>query len=127
MWGIFAVNDTLHPDVYTKRAHYYVFKQLFNFVRPGFKRIDISTSLTNMTVSAFCDPANGTIVITGKNNSDIPQTIDGILKNIPDISDLKFYYTDATHNFYRGSDVTITNQSFSKLVPASCVFTIVSM
>ena len=59
MWGIFGINDTLHPDVYTKRAHYYVFKQLFNFVRPGFKRIDISTNLSDMTVSAFCDPANG--------------------------------------------------------------------
>jgi hypothetical protein len=127
MWGIFGINDTLHPDVYTKRTHYYVFKQLFNFVKPGFERIDISTRLSNMTVSAFCDPANGTIVITGKNDSDTPKTIEGILKNIPNKSKLKFYYTDATHNFFRGSDVLVTNQSFSKVVPASCVFTITGM
>jgi len=127
MWGIFAVNDTLRPDVYTKRAHYYTFKQLFNFVRPGFERIDIATSLSNMTVSAFRDPANGAIVITGKNDSVTPHTIKGILKNITKSSVLKFYYTDDTHNFFRGSDVMVTNQSFSKVVPASCVFTIISM
>jgi hypothetical protein len=127
MWGIFAVNDTLRPDVYTKRPHYYVFKQLFDFVRPGYKRIDISTSLPNLTVTAFCDPENGTIVITGKNDKDTPQTIEGILNNIPNKSKLKFYFTDATHNFSRGSDVTVANQCFSKVVPPSCVFTLVSL
>jgi hypothetical protein len=125
MWGIFAVNDTLKPDVYTKRTHYDAFKQLFYFVRPGFKRVDISTSLSKMTVSAFCNPANGTIVITGKNDNDTPQTIDGILKNHSKLSTLKFYYTDAIHNFSRGADATVTHQSFSQLIPASCIFTIV--
>jgi hypothetical protein len=80
-----------------------------------------------MTVSAFCDPANGEIVITGKNDSDIPQRIDGILKNIPDRSKLKFYFTDATHNFFRGPDVTVTSHSFSKLIPPHCVFTLTGM
>jgi hypothetical protein len=127
MWGIFGINDTLHPDVYTKREHYYVFKQLFNFVRPGFKRINISTDLSNMTVSAFIDPAGGTIVITGKNDNESAQTIEGILKNIPDRSKLKFYYTDATHNFFRGPDVTVTSHSFSKLIPPHCVFTLTGM
>jgi O-glycosyl hydrolase len=127
MWGIFGINDTLRPDVYTKRTHYYVFKQLFNFVRPGFKRIEISTDLSDMTVSAFCDPANGAIVITGKNDNESAQTIEVILKNFPDRSKLMFYYTDATHNFIRGSDVTVTSQLFSKLIPAHCVFTLVSM
>ena len=117
MWGIFAVNDTLHPDVYTHRAHYYVFKQLFNFVKPGFKRIDISTKLSKMTVSAFYNPVNGTIVITGKNDSDKAQTIDGILKNLSTVSSLSYYYTDAANNFKQGSDVKITNQAFSKLLP----------
>jgi len=126
MWGIFAVNDTLHPDVYTRRTHYYVFKQLFNFVRPGYKRIEISTGLSDITVSAFCDPADGTIVITGKNDSDRAQTIDGILKSLTNVSTLEFYFTDGSHNFSRSSDVIIKNHSFSKLVPASCVFTMVS-
>jgi O-glycosyl hydrolase len=126
MWGIFAVNDTTHPDVYIKRTHYYVFKQLYNFVKPGFKRIDISTNLSKMTVSAFYNPVNGAIVITGKNDSDRAQTMDGILKNLSALSSLKYYYTDATHNFYRGSDISVSNQTFSKLLPAFCVFTIIS-
>jgi len=126
MWGIFAVDDTLHPDVYTIRTHYYVFQQLFKFVKAGFKRVDISTNLSDMTVSAFYNKATGTTVITGKNDSRSAQTMKGILKNLPAISTLKYYYSDATHNFSQGSDVTVTNQTFSKLLPASCVFTLVS-
>jgi len=125
-WGIFAVNDTLKPAVYTVRPHYYVFKQLYNFVKPGFQRIDVSTSLPKMTVSAFFNSKNGETVITGKNDSDKPQTIDGLLKSLSKVTTLKYYYTDATHNFIRGADVKINNQTFSKLVPASCVFTLVS-
>ncbi len=126
MWGVFAVNDTTHPDVYTKRAHYYVFKQLFNFVKPGFKRIDISTNLSKMTVSSFYNPVDGAIVITGKNDSDKAQAIQGILKNLSVVSSLRYYFTDAAHNFAKGSDIRVTNQTFSKLLPAFCVFTLIS-
>lgn len=126
MWGIFAVNDTTRPDVFTKRAHYYVFKQLYHFVKPGFKRMAISTTLSEMTLSAFHDPLNGTIVITGKNDSDKPQTIQGILKNLSAEAKLKFYYTDTSHNFSRGEDVRVASQTFSKVIPASSVFTLVS-
>ena len=91
MWGIYAINDTLHPDVYTPRPHYYTFKQLFNFVKPGFKRIDISTSLKNITVSAYYNPANGAVVITGKNDSDQQQEISGILKNLSSISSTEIF------------------------------------
>jgi O-glycosyl hydrolase len=79
-----------------------------------------------MTVSAFFDPTNGAIIITGKNDNDSAQAIDGILKNISKVSAMEYYYTDATHNFSRGSNVTVNNKMFSKLVPASCVFTMVS-
>jgi O-glycosyl hydrolase len=126
MWGIFAVNDTTHPDVYTVRTHFYTFKQLYHFVKPGFKRIDISTNLPQMTVSAFLNPENGAIVITGKNDSDKAQTMDGILKNLSALSSLKYYYTDANHNFYRGSDIKVAHQTFSKSLPPFCVFTLTS-
>ena len=123
MWGIFAVNDTLHPDVYTKRPHYYVFKQLYNFVKPGFQRIDISTSLPNMTVSAFYNPINGAIVITGKNDSGSEQKFEGILKNLSGVKNFKYYLTDATHNFYRGADIQVDGHAFSEVIPAFSVFT----
>jgi hypothetical protein len=126
MWGIYAINDTLHPDVYTPRPHYYTFKQLFKFVKPGFKRIDISTSLKNLTVSAYYNPANGAVVITGKNDSDQQQEISGILKNLSSISSLKYFYSDETHHFLREADVPVTHQGFSETVPPYCVFTLVS-
>ncbi len=124
MWGIFAVNDTLHPDVYTHRAHYEVFKQLYHFVKPGFKRIYISTKLSKITLSAFYDPATGSVVITGKNDSNQAQSIEGILQNLPAVSSLNYYYTDAKNNFKKDADVKVVNNKFSKQVPASCVFTL---
>ncbi len=126
MWGVFAVNDTLNPDVYTKRTHYDVLKQLFYFVRPGYKRIDISTSIQNMTIAAFYNEADGTVVITGKNDNPNSQTIMGILKGIPEVSTLKYYFSDAIHNFYKGPDITVTSQKFSKSIPAWSVFTLVA-
>jgi O-glycosyl hydrolase len=125
MWGVYGVNDISHPDVYTKRAHYYVLKQLFNFVKPGFKRIDNSTSLPDITISTFFDPAGKTVVITGMNDSSSAQTIDCELLNLPAISTLKYYYTDVSHNFVQDSDVTVARQRFSKLIPAKCAFTLV--
>ncbi len=125
MWGIFGVNDIKHPDVYTRRTHYYVLQQLFKFVKPGFKRIDNSTSLTNMTISAFHDTASGTIVITGVNDSSSPQTLQCKLLNLPAVTPLKYYFTDASHNFVRDSDVPVGKQAFSKLIRPKCAFTFV--
>ena len=125
MWGVFGVNDINHPDVYTKRPHYYVLKQLFNFVKPGFKRIDSSTSLSVMTISAFYDPVSKILVITGVNDSSSSQTMDCELLSLPAVSTLKYYYTDASHNFVQDSDVTVSRQTFSKLIPAKCAFTLV--
>jgi O-glycosyl hydrolase len=125
-WGIFAVNDTMQPAVYTKRVHYYVFKQLYNFVKPGFSRIDLSTTLSKITLSAFLNPVKGTIVITGKNDSDKAQPIDGVLKNISKVSKLRYYYSDDSHNFTRGEDVKVRDQKYSKTIPPFCVFTLVS-
>ncbi|MEP7258609.1 MAG: hypothetical protein ABI687_09475 [Flavitalea sp.] len=125
MWGIFAINDTLQPDVYVKRTHYYVLKQLFNFVKPGFKRIDISTSLTDMIISAFHDEASGKIVITGINNSNKAQTVDCNTLKLAGLSTLNYYYSNAGHNFTRGADAKVTKQSFTKSIPANSVFTLV--
>jgi O-glycosyl hydrolase len=125
MWGIFAVNDINHPDVYTRRPHYYVLQQLFRFVKPSFKRIDSSTTLTDMTLSTFYDPPSKTIVITGMNDGNSAQTMEGALLNLPTVSTLKYYYTDASHNFVQDSDVTVARQKFSQAIPAKCVFTLV--
>lgn len=125
MWGIFGVNDIHHPDVYTKRAHYYVLKQLFNFVKPGFKRIDNSTSLPDMTLSTLFDPVSKIIVITGMNDGNSAQMMDCDLLNLPAVSTLKYYYTDASHNFAPNSDVKVSGQKFSTPIPAKCAFTLV--
>jgi hypothetical protein len=125
MWGIFAVNDTLHPDIYTSRAHYYTFKQIYHFVKPGYKRISLSTTLPVMTVTAFYNPAGGEIVITGKNDSPAVQDLEGILKNLHPTSSFDYYYSDETNHFLKGPKVPVNHQQFSKQIPPYCVFTLV--
>ncbi len=75
-----------------------------------------------MTVSAFYNPSDGTLVITGKNDSDHAQVLDGVLKNLSAFSSLSYYYTDAQHNFSKGPDTRISHQAFSKSIPANAVF-----
>jgi hypothetical protein len=65
-------------------------------------------------------------VITGKNNSSEAQNLDGILKSLSSFSSLKYYYSDAQHNFSQGPDVPVSRHAFSKLLPPDCVFTLVS-
>jgi len=126
MWGIFGINDTTRPDVYTPRAHFYVFKQLYRFVKPGYQRIDIATELPKMTLSAFYNPADGRFVITGKNDSDKAQSMNVMLKNLSAGSSLRYFYSDEQHHFSRETDVPVKGHAFSKLIPAYCVFTLVS-
>ncbi len=78
-----------------------------------------------MTISAFYDTANTTVVITGMNDSSSAQTMECKFENLPALATLKNYFTDASHNFAQDSDVTVTKQTFSKLIPAKCVFTFV--
>jgi|GEM_PF-5293369 len=107
--------------------YFYVLKQLYNFVKPGFRRISISTSLPDMTISAFTDTAKGTTVITGINNSNKPQVINCTSLNLPSIRKLHYYYSDKLHNCVQGADIKVVRQAYSKAIPAKCVFTFVSL
>jgi hypothetical protein len=49
------------------------------------------------------------------------------LLNVPAVSTLKYYFTDASHNFVRDSDVPVGKQTFSKLIRPKCVFTFVGI
>jgi O-glycosyl hydrolase len=126
-WGIFGVNDTLQPSVYTVRPHYYVFKQLYKFVKPGYQRIDLQMTNSNITASVFQHPKSKGIVITGKNDSDKPQLLEGILNNLPKVSTFKYLYTDASHNDEKGAGIEVKNQRFSKEIPPFAVFTLISI
>jgi hypothetical protein len=44
--------------------------------------------------------------------------IEAILKNLSEVKNLKYYFTDATHNFYRGADVQVASHTFSQVIPA---------
>jgi len=67
--GEFCGERYIASDVYTTGLITFIFKQLFNFIKPGFKRVT-STKIPEMTLLAFYNPQNGNIVITRKNDSE---------------------------------------------------------
>lgn len=51
--------------VYSKKKSYFATRQLYHFVRPGWRRVSVTTSTPGLTVSAFRGPTEGSVVIVG--------------------------------------------------------------
>lgn len=125
MWGVFAVNDTSRPDVYTARTHFSVLKHLYRFVKPEFKRIDVASSQKELTLCAFTDGKGGSLCITGMNNSDKPIKLDAALQHLSGNS-FAYYFSDQTHNFVQGRDVVATKGRLQQMIPPHSIFTLAS-
>ncbi|MBA4166647.1 MAG: hypothetical protein H0X41_03735 [Chitinophagaceae bacterium] len=126
MWGIFAVNDTSRPDVYSKRPHFNVMKQLYRFVKPGDVRIDVSSKLPRMVLTGFSDSTGSKkLIITGVNNNASAQVLTGFIKGSKDVHKFSCYLSNARATFKRTKDVMVTRQKFAATIPAKSVFTLV--
>jgi hypothetical protein len=70
--------------VYSPKKSYYATRQLYHFVRPGWKRIAASSETPGLTVSAFQGPSADSLVIVGVKEGgpnhfriELPQTASG--------------------------------------------------
>jgi O-glycosyl hydrolase len=122
---LIAYNTTSH--LYTARKGFYENAQLFKFVAPGSVRIGSSTNDGNLTTYAFRHPATGRLTIVGRNTSGSATTVNGTLSNLPaGVTVLEFHRTNSTLNLARGTDVAVTNNTFSVSIPANTYFTLVT-
>lgn len=120
-----AYNST--TGIYTPRPSFYQDAQLFKYVPQGSVRIGATESNANLTMLAFYHAADGRVTIVGRNASSSSLPVSGVLNNLPALSSLQFYLTDATNNFARGSDVTVSNGAFSFIAPGNSIFTLTTL
>jgi hypothetical protein len=56
---------TSASHVYSPKKSYYATRQLYHFVRPGWRRIGAGSEAPGLTVSAFSGPSADSLVIVG--------------------------------------------------------------
>ncbi len=123
-WGLLAYNTA--TGVYTPRKRFYANAQLTAFIRPGAKRVSVSTSVTGLTALAFYDAAKGQVAIVGHNTGGSPAVINGQFSNLPvTVSALALYETNSgSQNLQRVADVAVSGQAFSVSIPADTFFSL---
>ena len=123
-WGLLGYDTG--SGVYTPRKRFYTNAQLTAFIRPGARRVLLSTGVTGLTALAFYDAARGQISIVGHNAGSSPAAISGLFKNLPaTVTALALYETDSgSQNLQRAPDVAVAGQAFSVSIPADTFFSL---
>jgi O-glycosyl hydrolase/predicted secreted protein len=109
---------------YSARKPFYEFAQLFKFVPPGSVRVSAVESNSSVTLFAFHHPVTGRVTLVGRNAGSSNATFSGRLLNLPNVPSFASYRTSSSENMVRGSDVPVTNGTFTLVAPANSVFTL---
>jgi O-glycosyl hydrolase len=128
-WGFFGmmgVNDTnALVKTFTPRKNFYAVAQVSKWVRPGAKRIAVSSQGPFGYLTAFKHDALGQVVICGVNTSPNELTLSGVLTNVPAVSELTFTYTDENTNMATAGILPVgAGGVFTAIIPADSVFTL---
>ena len=107
---------------YTIRGRAWPEAAIARAVRPGMARRELTTTLPNLTALAFYNPSLGDLSIVGHNKGLSEITINGELQNLPEISLLTLYETNATHDLQRMGDVVVAGNQFTATIPADTFF-----
>ena len=95
------------------------------FVRPGYYRIGVALN-SSMLLSAFKDPASSNFVIVAANPTAIAVNQSFTLTNFPVSGPLRAWVTSDTQSLAnQGGAITLTNGSFSYVLPGYSVISFV--
>lgn len=120
-WGILAYDPA--TGIYSPKKRAYTTAQFFKFVSPGSYAFDASISDSRIDAQAFYDSVAGKLTIVGHNTSSSVVTMNASLVDLAAPSALASYYTNSSLNLARGSDIPVTDGSFSVQIPADTFFT----
>lgn len=105
------------------RKQFYEHAQLMKFIKPGSVRLGITGSDSSVIVYAYKN-TDGSLVITGRNNSKEIVNFNGTLTGLPLPTSMKLIYTDSTVSLAAGKPIIVSEKNFKASVPAESVFTI---
>lgn len=117
-------NSSPTTPVLTKRM--FVLGQWSRFVRPGYCRIDTSTTAGSAFISAFSDTNSGNFAIVAVNTNGstaINQTF--IFTNFPIVTSVTPWITSATLSLSSQTPISVSGSSFTYTLPAQSVVTFV--
>ena len=104
----------------------YAVAQYARFIRPGYVRIDVSTSSSNLFVTAFKATNSGSFAVVAVNTNvgtSISQTFN--LTSFPAVSSVTPWITSATMSLSNQPPVAVGGSSFNYTLPAQSVVTFV--
>ena len=111
--------------IYSPKKSYYATRQLYHFVRPGWRRIAVTTEASGLTLSAFQGPLPGALVVVGVKEGgpsrlrvDFPQTD-------PTPMSWDLYETTRELNCQKVMTVLARDGQAEIELPAEAVFTLV--
>lgn len=109
----------------TKRG--WVMSHFSNFVRPGYKRIEVDVPFyrgaPNVTASGYRDTSNVVLVIINNEDTDEEMTFN---INSGTVDSFKRYMTNEDENVEMLDDVSVTDQKFTITLGAESITTLVS-
>jgi glucuronoarabinoxylan endo-1,4-beta-xylanase len=112
--------DTTNPP---KRL--YTMGNFSKFVRPGYARVDVSGTIpAGLLVSAFKNPADGTIVVVAINPNTGSTTLPVYLSG-SSVAQVTPYVTSASQNLAAGTAIAVSGSSFSASLAGQTVTTFV--
>ncbi|MET0791624.1 MAG: glycoside hydrolase family 30 beta sandwich domain-containing protein, partial [Polyangiaceae bacterium] len=127
-WWITSLNDDnegllLNGGGTTKRL--YTLGNYSKFIRPGYKRVTVSgTTPTGVKVTAYTNPADGTVVVVAINTTSAAVTAPIFLSGAAPCS-MTPWQTSATDNLASKAAVAVSSAHFSPMLPAQSVTTFV--
>jgi len=119
-------NEGLTDSAGNPAKRMYALGQWSRFVRPGYYRIDASTTAGSAFISAFNDTNSGLFAIVAVNtnaSTTINQTFN--LNNFPTVTTVTPWITSATLSLSNQTPIAVSGSSFNYTLPARSVVTFV--
>ncbi|HXI41040.1 MAG TPA: hypothetical protein VNH83_13735 [Bryobacteraceae bacterium] len=120
-YGLFHSAD----HIYSPKKRYYATRQLYHFVKPGARRIGVTTDAHGLTVSAFHDGADGTLVVVGVKEGGPNHVEVALPAGSGAVAPWDLYMTTRSVDCVKTGAVTPVNGTVELELPDEAVFTLV--
>ena len=104
----------------------YAFKQFAHWIRPGAIRIEAASPDPDILVSGYKHPTENTFTIVAINKGSADRTVNFEIHNYSSLSSLSAYRTSLKEDTKYLGDVSVSNNSFSYVLPEGSITTFAS-